>query len=202
MSEWIALQIVRKPCAVISITFGSCLVLSIVFLYSWVIGLVELNIDTSPNSFVIRGDEVGDRHISFDMAREHSRPGGPVHLTIQSYIRNSSATAAVPQHPFHQYPILTIYYATSGPTSVLTPASIERMRFLETDIASRLEAHGLCRREDDLRSSPCEGFFSVASLLHSPQVVLPRHLDLDLHISNLRELLSYAGLSKRNLVQT
>ena len=46
LSVWIARQLVRRPVAVIAITFGTSLLLSCLFLYCWISGYIDLKIDT------------------------------------------------------------------------------------------------------------------------------------------------------------
>ncbi|KAL1520623.1 hypothetical protein AB1Y20_022197 [Prymnesium parvum] len=198
-TRWMALQIARRPCAVVCAVFGACLLVSLLFAAAWLSGRLELKIDTSPESFVIREDEVADRQASWDAAREHSSTVGPASRAVRA---SRAEPPPPPSDGFVQYPILTIYYSAEEHAEILTPAAVRRMRALERRIAARLEAHGLCRQQADAPHAPCEGFYSVASLLHAPEREVPRYVDFDLsadELQSLRPLLSSFGIDAASL---
>ncbi|KAL3910306.1 MAG: hypothetical protein SGPRY_009105, partial [Prymnesium sp.] len=190
-SRRVALLVFRRPCLVILCSFGGPSLLSCWFAWLYLNSSLPLKVDTSPESFVIRGDEVADRHSSFDAARLFTSTRGPFVLALAE-----ASHTPTPSHHFHHFPILTMYYRSQA-TGVLTPSSVKRMRAMESEIASRLAQRGFCRSRGDQPDAPCEGFLSVASLLSAPETVLPRFVDLQLgtsEVRKLRSLLHLAGL--------
>eukprot|EP00942_MAST-04A_sp_MAST-4A-sp1_P003305 g3305.t1 len=74
---WYIKKIARNPCQVIACSMGSACFLVFLLLIFLVTGIIEFQLDTSPDAFNVKGDDLADRYDAQNALKRKTRDKGP-----------------------------------------------------------------------------------------------------------------------------